>query len=59
MEEKTSRSLKKTLSFEESEEVLSMEVTLQNISPELKCDTVFSLLDTLFECIKSELKSGE
>lgn len=59
MGEKTSRSIKKTLSFEKSGEVFSIEVTLENISPELKCDTVLAFLDTLFECIKSDINSGK
>lgn len=56
MEEKTSRSIKKTLSFEKSGEVFSIEVTLENISPETKRDTALMFLDTLFERIKDDFK---
>ncbi len=52
MAEKTIKTIKKSLSFEKSGETLSVEIGLENISPNVGTDTIISFLDTLFERAK-------
>lgn len=52
MEEKTFKSIKKTLIFEKSGEALSVEISLENVSPMTSKDTVLSMLDVLFKKTK-------
>lgn len=51
MNERTSRSIKKTLEFEKSGETLSIEITLENVSLD-KLKKVEALLDALYERTK-------
>lgn len=55
MEEKTTKSIKKSLCFEESGETLSIEISLENVSPNIEKSTITSFLDTLFERAKEGL----
>lgn len=57
MEEKTSKSIKKTLSFEKSGEIFSVKITLENISPTVHYSTIRPFLDTLFERAKDEIRT--
>jgi len=52
MLEKTSKSIKKSLNFEESGETFSIEIYLENVSQDK--NTIISFLDTLYERIKKE-----
>lgn len=52
--EKTSKSIKKSLSFEKSGETFSIEICLENVSQDK--NTIISFLDTLYERIKKEIK---
>lgn len=54
MVEKTTKSIKKTLSFEKSGETFSIEIHLENVSQDK--NTVIPFLDTLYERIKEEIK---
>lgn len=56
MNEKTCKKIKKTLEFENSEEIFSLEIALENISPELDKKTIMSFLDTIYERLKDEIK---
>lgn len=56
-EEKTSKSIKKTLSFEKSREIFSVKIILENISPTTHYDTIVPFLDTLFEQLKNEIRT--
>lgn len=51
-EEKTTKTIKKSLCFEDGGETLSVEISLENVSPNVKVDTIFTFLDTLFERAK-------
>ena len=54
MNERTSRSIKKTLEFEKSGETLSIEITLENVSPH-KSTKIEKLLDTLYDMTKHSI----
>ncbi len=53
--EKTTRTIQKSLHFEESGEILSISIGLENISPQIKADTFFPFLRTMFEHLLKEL----
>ena len=53
MEEKTCKSARKTLSFEKSGEILSVTISLENISPNTSKESIVSLVDTLFKEVKA------
>ena len=55
MTEKTTKKVKKSLHFEESGETFSVELGLENVSPEIKPDTIMGYLDALFERAKERL----
>ncbi len=55
MAEKTIKTIKKSLSFGKSGETLSVEIGLENVSPNVGTDTIISFLDTLYECVKENL----
>lgn len=57
MKEETSKSIKKTLSFEESGEIFSVKITLKNISPTTHYSTITPFLNTLFDRAKDEIRS--
>lgn len=59
MQEKTCRSIRKSIEFEESGEKFSVTVNLENISHESKKETIVPFLDTLFRKIKEEIKIQE
>lgn len=50
--EKTTKAIKKSLCFEKSGETLSVEITLENVSPDIRTDTIIPFLNTLFERAK-------
>ena len=52
--ERTNRSIKKTLEFEKSGETLSIEITLENVSPD-KSTKIEKLLDTLYDMTKHSI----
>jgi hypothetical protein len=56
IEEKTTKAIKKTLCFEKSGETLSLEISLENVSPNISMDTIIHFLNTLFENAKKEIK---
>lgn len=51
-EERTCKSAKKSLSFKNSGETLSIELQIENISPKTSKETISSMLDVLFDDIK-------
>lgn len=53
--EKTTKTIKKSLYFKENGETLSVEICLENVSPDINMDTIISFLDTLFERAKEKL----
>lgn len=53
--EKTTKTIKKSLYFEESGETLSVEISLENVSPCVKTDTIIAFLNTLFENAKEAI----
>ncbi len=55
MKEKTSKSVKKTVAFEESGETFSVEIRLENVSPKVSKETILSMLDVMFETIKETI----
>lgn len=55
MEELTKKSIKKTLRFEKGGEIFTLEIGLENISPDLKKDTAVSFLKVLFDRMIDEL----
>ena len=55
MKEKSRKTIEKALSVEESGETLSIKICLENVSPNVKVDTITSFLDILFEKGKEEL----
>lgn len=55
MEEKTKKAIKKTIEFKKSGEILSVEVCLDNISPQLSKKGISDVLDELFEEIKATI----
>lgn len=56
MEEKTTKKIKKALCFEKSGETYSVEIGLENVSPEVSTDTIISFLDRIFNRAKEELQ---
>lgn len=56
IEEKTTKTIKKSLNFEKSGETLSLEISLENVSPNISMDTIIHFLNTLFENTKKEIK---
>lgn len=55
MTEKTTKTIKKFLCFEESGETFSVEIHLENVSSNVSIDTIISFLNILFEHAKEEL----
>lgn len=55
MEERTIKTIRKTLCFEKRGETLSIEIYLENVSPHVKSDTIIPFLDTLFERAKEAI----
>lgn len=56
MKEKTSICVEKLLEFEENREIFSVKICLENISPELKTDSIKPYLKTLFSKAIEDLK---
>ncbi len=54
MKETTRRSVNKSLNFEKSGETLSVEINMENVSPEFKAEAIMPFLDTLFDKAKKE-----
>lgn len=54
--EKSTRTIKKSLNFEKSRETFSVEISLENVSPNVEVDTILAFLDTLYEHAKENLK---
>lgn len=54
--ETTKKTIKKSLSFEESGETFSVEICLENVSPGTKIDTIIPFLETLFVRAKEQLE---
>lgn len=53
--EKTTRTVKKSLSFEESGETFSVEISLENVSPGINMDAIIPFLNTLFANAKEAI----
>nr|WP_300792198.1 hypothetical protein [uncultured Acetatifactor sp.] len=53
--EKSTRTIKKTLSFENSGETLSVEISLENVSPGINMDAIIPFLNTLFANAKEAI----
>lgn len=49
------RKVRKILGFERSGETFEVEIVLKNVSPTVERDTIFSLLDTLYENTKKTI----
>nr|WP_296440756.1 hypothetical protein [uncultured Acetatifactor sp.] len=47
--EKTTRTIKRSLSFEGSGETFSVEIALENVPTYIERDTIIQFLDTLFK----------
>lgn len=56
VEERTCISIEKSLNFEKSGETFSVKICLENISPELKEDSISPYLETLFLKAIKDLK---
>lgn len=56
VEERTCKSIKKSLVFEKSGETLSIEIYLENVSPSTTNETLESFLNVLYEKAKQEFK---
>lgn len=56
MEERTTKKIKKALCFEKSGETYSVEIGLENVSPEVSTDTIISFLERIFKRAKDELQ---
>ncbi len=56
MKERTTKRIKKSLDFEKSGETFSVEISLENVSPDMSMDTIAPFLDTLFENAKKMIK---
>lgn len=52
MEESMCKCIKKSLNFEKSGETLSVEIRLENVSPETNQKTLLSFLDTIYQSAK-------
>ena len=55
MEERTTKKIKKSLWFEKSGETYSVEICLENISPQVSTDTLSLFLDKIYDHVKKEL----
>jgi chromatin segregation and condensation protein Rec8/ScpA/Scc1 (kleisin family) len=55
VDEITTQKLKKSLHFEKSGETLSIEITIENVSPQLKKETIVGFLDVLYQKAKAGL----
>lgn len=55
MKESTTKSIKKSLTFEKSGETLSVEISMKDVSSKHETEAAMPLLDTLFEKAKKEL----
>ncbi len=55
MEEGEIRKVRKILGFERSGETLEVEIVLKNVSPVVEQNTIFSMLDTLYEKAKKTI----
>lgn len=55
MEERTDKTIKKSLIFETGGEMLSVEICIKNIPPGVSKNTIIPMLDTLFEKIKESM----
>ncbi len=53
VEEKTCKSVTKSLSFEKNGETLSVTISMENVSPNTSKDSIISLINTLFEETKN------
>jgi hypothetical protein len=51
--------MQKSLHFDESGETFSVIISLENVSPQIKADTVYTLLKTIFERLTKELDLDE
>lgn len=56
MNEITCKNIKKTLCYEESDEILSVEVSLDNISSQTDKDVMLRMLKTMWKRIIKELQ---
>lgn len=56
MQEKTCICIEKRLEFEERNEVLSVKISLENVSPEIKAETIKTFLGILFSEACGDLK---
>lgn len=52
MEERTCKTIKRSLIFEKSGETLSVEVSLENVSPDTEKESLSNFLDSLYENVK-------
>lgn len=55
LKEITKRSVNKSLNFEKSGETLSVEISIENVSPESKAEAIEPFLDTLFDKAKKKI----
>lgn len=55
MEERSRKTIEKSISFEKSGETISIKICLENVSPNVSAETITSFLDALFEKSKKEL----
>ena len=55
MKEGEIKKIRKTLEFEKIGETLAIEIEIINVSPEVKQETIFSMLDTLYEKAKKSI----
>ncbi len=56
MQERTGICIEKSLMFEKNREIFSVKICLENISPELKTDSIKPYLETLFAKACKDLK---
>lgn len=56
MEEKTTKTIKKSIRFEKSGEMVSVRISLKNISPHSHNEaTILTVLDNLFQEVKETI----
>lgn len=53
MQETICRKLKKTLNYEKSGETLSVEISLENVSPDAKKENIISSLNAIFRSLET------
>ena len=58
MEERTLKTIKKTVVFEKSGETLSIEIGMENVSPRENREAVLGVIDTLYHEAKREVLTG-